>query len=132
MSDDSKTSWERGLKVVDQVYGAGASGMMQGGEDSPFIFETVAHLFGDLWGDSTLSIRDKRLMVLGATAMLGNAELVEIQLIGAIVNGELTDAQLDEIPRFLLFYAGAGNTTALYKGIQAAKAKAKGRSKASG
>lgn len=130
MSAELKKSWENGLKVVDQVYGAGASEMMNGGESSPFVREIVAHQFGDVWADPTLSIRDKRLMVLGATAMMGRADLVEIQLVGAIVNGELTDAQLDEIPRFLLFYAGAGNTTAVYQGIQAAKAKAKGRVKA--
>jgi len=38
---------------------------------------------------------------------------------------ELTDAQLDEIPLLMLFYAGAGNTTALHQGISTAKAKAK-------
>ena len=70
-----------------------------------------------------LSIREKRLMVLGATAMLGRQDLIEIQMTGALVNGEFTDEQLEQIPLFLLFYAGAGNTTAVFRGIEAAKAR---------
>ena len=40
-----------------------------------------------------------------------------------VINGEFTDDQLDQIPLFLLFYAGAGNCTALFRGIEAAKAR---------
>jgi 4-carboxymuconolactone decarboxylase len=77
-------------------------------------------------------MREKRLMVLGATAMLGRPDLVEIQMNGALINGELTDEELDFIPLFMLFYAGAGNTTALFRGIEAAKARRKERSAAAG
>ena len=38
---------------------------------------------------------------------------------------EFTDEQLDEIPLMMLFYAGAGNTTMTFKGIQAARANVK-------
>jgi 4-carboxymuconolactone decarboxylase len=85
----------------------------------------VNHLFGDIWNRPGLSIRDRRLLVIGATAMMGRDDLIEIQVKGAILNGELTDEQLDEIPLLMLFYAGAGNTTSTFKGIQAARAKAK-------
>src|SRR3546814_10812967 len=61
--------------------------------------------------------------LLGATTMLGRADLIEIQMKGALANGEFTEAQLQQIPLFMLFYAGAGNTTALFRGIEAAKAK---------
>jgi 4-carboxymuconolactone decarboxylase len=64
-------------------------------------------------------------MVLGATAMLGRADLIEIQVSGALANSEFTEEQLEQIPLFLLFYAGAGNTTALFRGIEAARATAK-------
>jgi 4-carboxymuconolactone decarboxylase len=126
MSEASNdTGWDHGLGIVDQVYGAGSSAMMAGLQASPFVAETVSHVFGQIWARPELSIRDKRLLVIGATAMLGRADLVAIQVAGAIVNGELTEAQLEEIPLLMLFYAGAGNATALYQGIQAAKAKAK-------
>jgi len=62
-------------------------------------------------------------MVLGATTMLGRADLIEIQMTGALVNGEFTEEQLEQIPLFMLFYAGAGNCTALFRGIEAAKAR---------
>jgi 4-carboxymuconolactone decarboxylase len=117
--------WNRGLEMVDQVYGQGSSSMMQGMAESPFVGEIVRHLFGEIWSRSALSMRDKRLLVIGATAMLGRADLVTIQIAGAIANGELTEAQLAEIPLLMLFYAGAGKSTALQQGIMAAQAKAK-------
>lgn len=115
--------WEAGLAVVDQVYGPGISDMMRLHKDASFNREIVANQFGNLWADDALTIREKRLMVLGATAMLGRADLIEIQMIGALENNEFTEQQLDLIPLFLLFYCGAGNTTALFRGIQGAKAK---------
>jgi 4-carboxymuconolactone decarboxylase len=125
MSKSASDKWNEGLKVVEAVYGPGSSSLMQGQENSPFVAEIVGHQFGDVWADPALSIRDKRLLVLGATAMLGRADLVEIQMGGALANGEFTEEQLQQIPLFMLFYAGAGNTTALFRGIEAAKAKAK-------
>jgi 4-carboxymuconolactone decarboxylase len=122
---DEKTRWEKGLEVVNEVYGPGSSEMMTGLEDSPFVSETVRHVFADIWARPALSIRDKRLLVIGATTMLGRADLITVQVGGALANGELTDEQLDDIPLMMLFYAGAGNTTALYQGINQARAKAK-------
>ena len=115
--------WQKGLETVDQVYGPGFHKMMEPFKESRFNQEVVANQFGNLWADPALSIRDKRLMVLGATAMLGRADLIEIQMVGALINEEFTSEQLDLIPLFMLFYAGAGNTTALHRGIEAAKAK---------
>lgn len=123
MIDD--VQWEKGLAVVDRVYGPGSREMMVPHRESPFVSDIVGYQFAEVWGDDTLSIRDKRLMVLGATAMLGRADLIEIQISGAMTNGEFTDEQLAQIPRFLLTYAGAGNVTAVYQGIAAAQAKAK-------
>ena len=115
--------WAKGLEVFDAVYGPGSSAMVLAYKDRPFNQEIVANQFGKLWGNPAMSIRDKRLMVLGATAMLGRADLVEIQMTGALINEEFTDEQLDFIPLFLLFYAGAGNTTGIFRGIEAAKAR---------
>lgn len=127
MAEDDKTRWERGLDIVDQVYGPGSRNMMAGSEEVPFVQETVNHVFGDIWSMPNLSMRDKRLLVLGATAMLGRSDLVEIQMGGALTNGEFTDGQLGEIPILLLVYCGAGNTTAVHRGIEAAKARHKAK-----
>src|SRR3546814_298497 len=123
MSEDDR--WAKGLDVVDQVYGPGSREMMKGSEDFPFVAETVNHVFGDIWAMPGLSIRDKRLLVIGATTMLGRPDLIEVQVGGAIANDELTDEQLNEITLLMLFYSGAGKETAINSGIQAPKAKAK-------
>ncbi len=119
----SEKNWEKGLEVFDAVYGPGSSAMVTPYRDSPFNQEIVGNQFANLWGNEAFTIREKRLMVLGATAMLGRQDLVEIQMTGALINGEFTDEQLEQIPLFLLFYAGAGNTTAMFRGIEAAKAR---------
>ena len=128
MNEHDKTSaerWARGLEIIEKVYGPGSSAPMQTLAQQPFVDETVCHLFADIWSRPGLSIRDKRLLVIGATAMLGRADLIATQVAGAIQNGELTDVELDEIPLLMLFYAGAGNTTALFQGIETAKTKIK-------
>ena len=80
MSEDAR--WKNGLAVVEQVYGAGSSALMQGQDGNPFVSETVSHLFGEIWSRPGLSMRDKRLLVIGATAMLGRSDLVAIQVAG--------------------------------------------------
>ena len=119
----SNNAWDEGLKVFDAVYGEGFSAMMKGRENDRFNREIIENQFGKLWADDALSIREKRLMVLGATTMLGRQDLIEIQMMGALANDEFTEEELALIPHFMLFYAGAGNWTALIRGIEAAKAR---------
>lgn len=116
--------WAKGIEMFDAVYGKGSSAMVEAAPRSPYLDEMVEHLFGDIWASGELSMRDKRLMVIGATTMLGRADLLEIQIAGAILNGELTDAQFEEMKLLMLFYAGAGNTTALSRGIDMARKRA--------
>src|SRR3546814_5325386 len=71
----TEEQWQKGLEVFDQVYGPGSSDMVKPFKDSPFNQEIVANQFGNLWGNEELTIREKRLMVLGATTMLGRADL---------------------------------------------------------
>ena len=118
-----EAQWQKGLEVFDKVYGPGMSAMTLPFRDSAFNQEIVGNQFANLWASETFSMREKRLMVLGATAMLGRPDLVEIQMNGALINGEFTDEELDFLPLFLLFYAGAGNTTTVFRGIEAAKAR---------
>lgn len=106
-----------GSALMTKVYGRPAGGKYG---QSPYLDETVGHLFADIWSRPGLSVRDRRLLVLGCTAMLGRADLIEVQVKGALVNGELNKAELDEILLQLAFYAGWGNSTAVVKGMQAA------------
>ena len=125
----AEEQYQLGLEVVEKVYGPGSSALMTPAKGVPFVDEIVNHLFADIWARPGLSMRDRRLLVIGATAMLGRDDLIETQVKGGILNGEFTDEQLDEIPLMMLFYAGAGNTTMTFKGIQAARANVKGDKK---
>ncbi|WP_328608553.1 carboxymuconolactone decarboxylase family protein [Amycolatopsis sp. NBC_00345] len=113
----------RGLEIMDAVYGPGFSQSMPAIE-SPMLADTVDHLFGEIWARPGLSIRDRRLLVLGATAALGRADLIEIQVRGALANDELTAEQLREAVLHLHYYVGWGNGTQLHQGVEAALAAA--------
>ncbi|MFA5494627.1 MAG: carboxymuconolactone decarboxylase family protein [Porticoccaceae bacterium] len=121
MSDNDE-KLARGLDLVNEVYADPAlTTQMAGLADQPYTSETIRHLFADIWGRPGLSIRDRRLLVIGATTMLGRADLLEVQLRGGILNGEFTDEELDEMVLHMAFYAGWGNTTALNRAVGEAR-----------
>ena len=110
-----------GCAMMAKIYGYGRPACGTFGQ-SPFLDETIGHLHADIWSRPGLSLRDRRLLALGATAMNGREDLIEIQVKGALVAGEFDKAELDEIVLQLAFYAGWGNATAVMRGIQAALA----------
>ncbi|CAN5623263.1 hypothetical protein BH10ACT9_BH10ACT9_16870 [soil metagenome] len=112
---------ERGLATMDAVYGTGLAAAMPT-DRTPTLTMTIDHLFGEIWSRPGLSIRDRRLLVLGATAALGRADLIETQARGALVNGELTEEELEEAVLQLHYYVGWGNGTAVQSGVAAALA----------
>ena len=92
-------------------------------EQAPFTTETIDHLFAEIWDRPGLSIRDRRLLVLGLTAGLGRADLAETQIVGALRNEELTREQLGEMVLQLAFYAGWPCATAINSAVSAAVAR---------
>jgi 4-carboxymuconolactone decarboxylase len=112
-------SSELGRKMMDQVYGEGFSENLPPAS-TPMLEKTVDHLFGEIWSRPGLSVRDRRLLVLGATAALGRADLIQIQVEGALANGELSAEQLREAVLHLQYYVGWGNGTQVNNGVEAA------------
>jgi 4-carboxymuconolactone decarboxylase len=110
---------ELGLKTMDAVYGPGFSKTMPE-VSNPMLEDTVDHLFGEIWSRPGLSIRDRRLLVIGATAALGRADLIEIQARGALQNDELSPGELREAVLQLHYYVGWGNGTQVNRGVEAA------------
>ncbi|MCI2421332.1 carboxymuconolactone decarboxylase family protein [Saccharopolyspora sp. K220] len=110
---------ELGMSMMDKVYGAGFSGNLPA-ERSPMLEKTVDHLFGEIWSRPGLSVRDRRLLVIGATAALGRADLIQIQVEGALANGEFTAEELREAVLHLHYYVGWGNGTQVNNGVEAA------------
>lgn len=108
--------------MMDTVYGHGFSARLPTDGQAPFLRDTVEHLFADIWSRPGLSVRDRRLLVLGATAALGRPDLIHIQALGALRNGELDAEQLQEALLHLAYYVGWGNASAVSDGFAKALA----------
>jgi 4-carboxymuconolactone decarboxylase len=92
---------KRGLARMNEVYGWDTP-------DSPgdFLALTVDHLFAEIWSRPGLSLRDRRLLVMGMLAGHGLTDAAEIHVGAALGNGELDADQLREIVIFLTHYVG--------------------------
>jgi 4-carboxymuconolactone decarboxylase len=115
-------AWRAGSEMMDAVYGPGFSARLPQGERSPFRRDTVEHLFANVWSRPGLSVRDRRLLVIGATAALGRSDLIRVQALGALRNDELDPSQLEEALLHLAYYVGWGNASAIGEGFAAALA----------
>jgi 4-carboxymuconolactone decarboxylase len=92
---------ERGLEMMRQVYG-----WEIGDAPGDFFGITVDHLFGDIWTRPGLSLRDRRLLLIGMLAGQGLNDVLDIQIPAAMRNGELSADELREIAIFLTHYVG--------------------------
>ncbi|WP_372864897.1 carboxymuconolactone decarboxylase family protein [Spongiibacter sp.] len=100
---DSKR--QRGVDKFKEVYCNALPEPPAEGQDRFFDF-MLGSLFGDLWDNDTLSIRDRRLLLLGAIAAQGEDMTFTIQAQSAYKRGELDEAQLEEAVLFLTQYIG--------------------------
>jgi 4-carboxymuconolactone decarboxylase len=98
MTDDRR---QRGLEMMREVYGWDV-------KDGPgdFFGMTVDHLFGEIWARPGLTIRDRRLLLIGLLIGQGKDDVAEIQIDAALRVGDLDADQLREIVIFLAHYAG--------------------------
>jgi 4-carboxymuconolactone decarboxylase len=98
MSDDRR---QRGLAKMSEVYGWEV-------QDGPgdFFGLTVDHLFAEIWTRPGLTLRDRRLLLLGLLVGQGLQDVADIQIEAALRSGDLTPEELREIGIFLTHYAG--------------------------
>jgi 4-carboxymuconolactone decarboxylase len=92
---------QRGLDMMRQVYGWEV-------QDGPgdFFGLTVDHLFAEIWTRPGLTLRDRRLLLIGLLTGQGLHDVAEIQLDAALRGDELSPDELREIVIFLTHYAG--------------------------
>jgi 4-carboxymuconolactone decarboxylase len=92
---------ERGLAAMAEAYGWEV-------QDGPgdFFGITVEHLFADIWTRPGLSLRDRRLLLIGLLTGQGQQDVTDIQIGAALRRGDLTPDELREIAIFLTHYAG--------------------------
>jgi 4-carboxymuconolactone decarboxylase len=93
---------ERGMKTMADVYAWGQVPDIPG----EFFSVTAEHLFGDIWNREGLTVRERRLMLLGVIAALGETAVLPVQVDAALAREELTPDQLREIAVFLAHYVG--------------------------
>jgi 4-carboxymuconolactone decarboxylase len=67
---------------------------------------TAERQFADLWSRSVLSVRERRLLLLGLLVGQGPHDMTEVQLDVALRAGELSETELREVVVFLTHYAG--------------------------
>jgi 4-carboxymuconolactone decarboxylase len=102
---------ERGFEMYRAVYG---DDMPQPDPNaSLYVSQMMRHLFAETWGREALSVRDRRLVIMGVLAATGNADKVEIQFRRAHELGELSLDELEEVVLQLVAYCGYGMISSL-------------------
>jgi len=112
---------EQGLAKMNEVYGW----EMPDIKGDPYFDLTVDHLFGTIWSDSELSMREKRIMTLACVTAVGRQDLAEIQINAALLNAELDEAELKAMAIFLTQYLGFPLGSALNGAVDKVVAKRK-------
>ena len=117
-SDPAKR--RQGLETMAAVYGWGeiADG------DGDFFGYTAEHLFGEIWQRDGLTVRDRRLLLIGLLVGRGLHDVVGLQLEAALANGELDAHTLREIVILLTHYAGWPDGAKLNSQVEELIAKA--------
>ena len=106
-----ETLYEIGAKNLAEVYAGDVVVMPEG--TMPFIDVMMRTLFGEVWERDVLSIRDRRLLLMGVIAARGQADIWKIQAKSALKRGELTADELRETLIILAPYAVYPNVSCL-------------------
>ena len=90
--------------MMRQVYGDAVPVPPEGA--MPFSDVMVRSLFAEVWDRDILSIRDRRLLLMGVIAACGATDVWGLQVRAALDNGEFTPEELRETLVMLAPYAG--------------------------
>lgn len=118
------TRRERGAAMMAKVYAGDVAVPPEGA--SAFADLMLEQLFAEVWTREALPIRDRRLLVMGVIAALGESTTWKIQVKSAIKNGELTPEQVREALIHLAQYAGYPRAAGLLGATEEAIREASG------
>ena len=96
--------YARGVAMIKQVYAGRVVVPPRGA--MAFSDLMLEQLFAEVWTRETLSIRDRRLVLLGVIGALGEKDTFGIQVRAALENNELNAEELREVLITLAHYAG--------------------------
>jgi 4-carboxymuconolactone decarboxylase len=123
---DEHERWELGHKTIQDVYAGDVVTAPEGG----YAFSDIMlrQLFAELWTRDTLSMRDKRILLLGIIAEKGEPDTFKIQAKASLKRGEMTPDELRELLLFIAPYAGYPRAAALVGTIETAIAEVQSES----
>jgi 4-carboxymuconolactone decarboxylase len=101
----------RGAEMLTKVYAGDVVVPPEG--QSAFADLMLEQVFAEVWTRPALTIRERRLLIMGAIAALGESMTWKIQIKAAIKNGELTPEQAREAHLQLTQYVGYPRAAAL-------------------
>jgi len=110
-----------GEETIKEVY---AGDVVVPPEGYAFTDVMLKQVFAELWTRDTLSMRDKRILLLGIIAEKGEPATFKIQMKASLKRGEIN---ADEAREFLLFiaqYAGYPRAASLVGPVEEAIAEA--------
>ena len=102
MADEDR--WEKGMAKFKEVYCGDVTPLPRGASD--FFDLMIENLFGEVWTREALDQRDRRMLMLGAIAALGEQMTFGIQIKAALKNQELEPDQAREILVHMAQYIG--------------------------
>lgn len=119
MNDQERRA--RGEEMLKEVY---AGDVVAPPEGYAFTDIMLRQLFAELWTRDTLSMRDKRILLLGIIAEKGETMTFKIQVKASLKRGEMTPDEARELLLFIAQYAGYPRAASMLAPLEEAIAEA--------
>ncbi|MDO8863007.1 carboxymuconolactone decarboxylase family protein [Haliea sp. E1-2-M8] len=119
MNDQERRA--RGEDMLKEVY---AGDVVAPPEGYAFTDIMLRQLFAELWTRGTLSMRDKRILLLGIIAEKGEPMTFKIQVKASLKRGEMTPDEARELLLFIAQYAGYPRAASMLAPLEEAIAEA--------
>ena len=107
----TKSRHQIGADKINEVYAGDVAVPPEG--SYAFTDIMLETLFAEIWTRDTLSMRDKRILLLGMIAAQGESMTFKIQTKAGIKNGELTPEDVRELHLFIAQYCGYPKATSM-------------------
>ena len=107
---DEQQRRARGEEMIKDVY---AGDVVVPPEGYAFTDVMLKQLFAELWTRDTLSMRDKRILLLGIIAEKGEPTTFKIQVKASLKRGEMNPEEARELLLFVAQYSGYPRAAAM-------------------
>ncbi len=101
---DQSADYQRGVEMFTEVYSGEVPAMPEG--TMAFNDVMMRSLFAEVWPREVLSIKDRRLLIMGVIVSMGATDAWKVHARAALANEELAPDELRETLITLAPYAG--------------------------